>query len=128
MDSDLLTTLVEETVGTAAEDLFTSLIQGSFVSVQARKVSQSAARLIEVGNSVIGDIRNEVTDGALRDIFALTGLDVATCIAIRGRILADESTIRSLLTQPGASPQDIIRVVHGAISDLPSFIPEDTTL
>ena len=124
LDSDLLSTLVEETVGTDAETRFSSLIGGSFVSIQARNLGQTTARLVETGVNVIGEIRQEVPEGPRREAFALTGLDVATCTAIEERILEDSDRIRRLLTDLGVQPQEIIRAVHLSIADLHSFAPK----
>ena len=121
LDSDLLSTLVEETVGTDAETRFSSLIGGSFVSIQARNRNQETTRLVETGVGVIREIRQEVPEGPRRQAFALTGLDVATCTAIEERILEDPDGVRHLLTEPGVRPQDVIRAVHSSIADLHTF-------
>ena len=57
LDSDLLVTLVEETVGTEAESQFRSLVGDSFVSIQARNTRQPTARLVETGVETIQQIR-----------------------------------------------------------------------
>ena len=124
LDSDLLSTLVEETVGTDAETRFTSLIGGSFVSIQARNQGRDTSRLVETGIGVIDEIRQEVPEDSRREAFALTGLDVATCVAIEQRILADSDRIRYLLTEVGVRPQDIILAIHLVIADLYSFAPK----
>ena len=121
LDSDLLSTLVEETVGTDAETRFRSLIGGSFVSIQARNRNQETTRLVETGVGVIREIRQEVPEGPRRQAFALTGLDVATCTALEERILEDADGVRHLLTEPGVRPQDVIRAVHSSIADLHTF-------
>ena len=124
LDSDLLATLVEETVGTDAETRFSSLIGSSFVSIQARNLGQTADRLVETGVSVIGEIRQEVPESSRREAFALTGLDVATCTAIEARIIGDADRIRRLLTENGVPAQDIIRAIHSSIADLQRFVPK----
>ena len=124
LDSDLLSTLVEETVGTDAETRFSSLIGGSFVSIQARNRDQDTTRLVETGARVIQEIRQEVPEGPRRQVFALTGLDVATCTAIEERILENAGRVRQLLTEPGVKPQDIIRAVHSSTSNLPKLTPK----
>ena len=124
LDSDLLSTLVEEVVGTDAETRYASLIGDSFVSIQARNLGVETTRLIDTGVSVIGDIRQEVPESASRQAFALTGLDVATCKSIEERILEEEDEIRRLLTDPMVRPQEIICEIHSSIADLPTFIPK----
>ena len=124
LDSDLLSTLVEETVGTDAETRFGSLIGGSFVSIQARNLGKTTEKLVDTGATVIGTIRQEVPDGPRREAFALTGLDVATCTAIEARILEDADRIRHLLTDSEVRSQDIIRAIHSSIADLYSFAPK----
>ena len=124
LDSDLLATLVEESFGSDAETRFSSLIGGSFVSIQARNQDKETTRLVETGVSVIQEIRQEVPEGPRRQVFALTGLDVATCTAIEERILSDADRIRHLLTGPGVRAQDIIRAVHSSIADLHTFTPK----
>ena len=124
LDSDLLSTLVEETVGTDAETRFNSLIGSSFVSIQARNSGQNTTRLVETGLGVIKEIRQEVPESPRLKAFALTGLDVATCTKIEERILADADRVRHLLTKTGVLPQDIISAVHSLIADLHSFAPK----
>ena len=124
LDSDLLSTLVEEVVGTDAETRFASLIGDSFVSIQARNLGAETTKLVETAISAIDAIRQEVPDRARREAFALTGLDVATCKAIEERILEDAVQVRSLLTEPTVRPQDIICAVHSSIADLPTFTPK----
>ena len=124
LDSELLLTLVEETVGTNAETRFSSLIEGSFVSVQARNMNQETTRLVDTGFTVINDIRQEVPENSRREAFSLTGLDVATCRVIEERVLADSDRIRYLLTDVGARPQDIILAIHSSIAGLNSFTPK----
>ena len=124
LDSDLLMTLVEEAIGTDAETRFTSLVGSSFVSIQARNQNQETSRLVEAGVSAMQEIKQEVPEGPRRQVFALTGLDVATCTAIEERILEDMGGFRQLLTEPGVRPQDIIRAVHSSIADLHTFTPK----
>ena len=83
LDSDLLVTLVEETVGTDAEAQFRSLVGDSFVSIQARNTRQTTARLVETGVETIQQIRTEVPDSLRREAFALTGL--GRCVVHRDR-------------------------------------------
>ena len=123
LDSDLLLALVEETVGTDAENRFRTLIGDSFVSIQAEKMGQSADKLVETGVSVIEEIRQEVPDTARREVFALTGLDVATCTTIEERILEENEQIRRLLTAQEIQSHEIIHKIHSSIADLPSFAP-----
>ena len=123
LDSDLLSTLVEETVGTDAETRFRSLIGGSLVSIQARNLGRDTTRLVETGLGAIEEIRQEVPESPRIKAYALTGLDVATCKKIEERILTDEDRVRYLLTGTGIMPWDIIDMVHSSIADLPAFTP-----
>ena len=124
LDSDLLATLVEEIVGTDAESRFSSLIGGSFVSIQARNLGHETTKLVETGIRAIQEIREEIPENTRRQAFALTGLDVATCAAIEQRILENADTVRQLLTEPSVQPRDIIHLVHSSIANLYSFIPK----
>ena len=124
LDSDLLATLVEEVVGTDAETRFSALIGDSFVSIQARNLNVKTATLVETGISVMTDIRQELPEQSRRQAFALTGLDVATCMAIEERILEDADHVRQLLTDAATRPQDIISEVHSSIADLHAFAPK----
>ena len=128
LDSDLLVTLVEETVGTKAEEQFRSLVGDSFVSIQARNTRQPTGRLVETGVETIQQIRSEVPDSLQREAFALTGLDVASCTVIEQRILQDADTIRSLLTESFTQAQDIALTVHRTIGGLNSLSPKDETI
>ena len=128
LDSDLLVTLVEETVGTEAEAQFRSLVGDSFVSIQARNTRQSTAKLVETGVETIQQIRTEVPDSHRREAFALTGLDVASCIVIEQRILQDADAIRSLLTESFTQAKDIALTVHRTIGGLNSLSPKDETI
>ena len=123
LDSDLLSTLVEEAVGTDAETRFSSLIGGSFVSIQARNSGRNITRLVQTGLGAIEEIRQEVTETPRLKTYALTGLDVATCKKIEERILGDADRVRHLLTGSGVLPQDIISAVHSSIADLRTFAP-----
>ncbi|MBE0609453.1 MAG: DEAD/DEAH box helicase [Dehalococcoidia bacterium] len=125
LDSDLLATLVEETVGTEAETRFTSLIGASFVSIQARKdVDGSVTPLAEKGATAIASIRDEVADDERRRTFALTGLDVATCLRIEERIRAQEEQTRRRLTDEELGVTELLPMIHGAVVDLPRFVPK----
>lgn len=128
LDSDLLVTLVEETVGTEAEAEFRSLIGGSFVSIQARNTQQTPERLVETGIGAIQQIRSEVPDQLQREAFALTGLDVASCRVIEQRIRQDADAIRSLLTEDWTQAADIVLAIHQAIAGLNSLSPRDDTV
>ena len=128
LDSDLLVTLVEETVGTEAEEQFRSLVGDSFVSIQARNTGQPTAPLVETGVETIQQIRAEVPDSHRREAFALTGLDVASCMVIEQRILEDADAIRSLLTESFTQAQDIALTVHRTIGGLNNLSPRDETV
>lgn len=128
LDSDLLVTLLEETVGTEAEVQFSSLVGGSFVSIQARNTGRATERLVETGVETIQNIRSEVPDPLRREAFALTGLDVASCTVIEQRILQDADAIRSLLTENFTQAQDIALTVHRTIGGLNSLSPKDETI
>ena len=128
LDSDLLVTLVEETIGTEAEAQFRSLLGDSFVSIQALNTGQPTAKLLETGVEAIREIRKEVPESPRREAFALTGLDVASCIVIEGRILQDADAIRSLLTESFRQAQDIVLTAHRAIGGLSSLSPKDETV
>ena len=128
LDSDLLVTLVEETVGTEAEAQFRSLVGDSFVSIQARNTSRPTARLVDTGIEAIQQIRTEVPDSHRREAFALTGLDVASCMVIEQRIHQDADAIRSLLTESFTQAQDIALTVHRTIGGLNSLSPRDETV
>ena len=128
LDSDLLVTLVEETVGTEAEAQFRSLIGGSFVSIQALSTTQTTEKLVETGVETIQEIRAEVPDQLRREAFALTGLDVASCREIEQRILQDADAVRSLLTEDLTQAQEIVLMVHQTIGGLNSLSPKDDTI
>ena len=93
------------------------------MTIQARNLGQATTKLVETGIGVIKDIRQEIPEETRRRAFALTGLDVATCKTIETRILANLDRVRYLLTDPEVQPQEIIRTIHSAIADLPSFTP-----
>ena len=128
LDSDLLVTLVEETVGTEAEAQFRALVGDSFVSIQARNTGQPTERLVETGVETIRQMRMEVPDPLRREAFALTGLDVASCTVIEQRILQDADAVRSLLTESFTQAQDIALRVHRTIGGLNSLSPKDETI
>ena len=128
LDSDLLVTLVEETVGTEAEAQFRSLIGDSFVSIQARSTTQTAEKLVETGVETIQEIRAEVPDQLRREAFALTGLDVASCRVIEQRIFQDADAVRSLLTEDWTQAQDVVLMVHQTVGGLNSLSPKDDSI
>ncbi|PKN82956.1 MAG: hypothetical protein CVU47_01310 [Chloroflexi bacterium HGW-Chloroflexi-9] len=125
LDSDLLAELVEESVGSDAESRFESLIGDSFVSIQVRKQTDgTTAPLTERAKSVLQTIRTEVGEDQRRQTFALTGLDVATCLRIEERILANPTEVKRLLTQADVGVDELLPTIHTAIADLPRFIPK----
>lgn len=125
LDSDLLATLVEESVGTDAEGRFAALIGGSFVSVQARKEANvSASPVVEWGRRALAAIRTEVADNERRATFALTGLDVATCLRIEERVRAQAEQARQRLTDEALGVSELLPMIHNAIVDLPRFVPK----
>ena len=87
LDSELITLMVEESVGTSAETLFQELLGGSFVSIQARSGQLELGPLHIIGAETIGVIRDEVTNLETRKVFARTGLDVRSCLTLRSRII-----------------------------------------
>ena len=118
LDSELITLMVEESVGTPAEALFQELLGESFVAIQARSEGLSLEPLHVMGAETIGIIRDEVTDVETRRVFARTGLDVRSCLTLRDRILEQPSQIAEILHDQDTPLEDIVATLLPDIVDL----------
>ena len=118
LDSELITLMVEESIGTTAETLFEELLGESFVGVQARNVGLPLDPLHAMGSQTIGLIRGEVADEETRKVFARTGLDVHSCITLRDRILEYRTNISEIIYGDDTPLEDIIATLVPDIVDL----------
>ncbi len=118
LDSELITLMVEESVGTPAETLFQELLGDSFVGVQARSAGLPLDPLHVMGAETIGLIRNEVTDEETRRVFARTGLDVHSCLTLRDRILGKSNLVAEVLHGRDTPIELIISTLLPDIVDL----------
>ncbi len=118
LDSELVTLMVEESVGTSAEALFQELVGESFVRIQARIDGLELDPLHSKGSEVIGTIRNEVSNEETRKVFARTGLDIRSCLTIQERIIAQESRVSDVIYDLDTSLEEIISTVLPDIVDL----------
>ena len=118
LDSELITLMVEESVGTSADVLFQELLGESFVGVQARSEGIPLDPLHTMGTETIGLIRDEVADEETRRVFARTGLDVRSCITLRDRILEQGSLVAETIFGQDTPLEGIITRVVPDIVDL----------
>lgn len=118
LDSELLTLMVEESVGAPAEVLFENLLGESFVAVQARSTGIALDPLHTMGAQTISIIRDEVQDEETRKVFAQTGLDVRSCITLQERILAQETTVAKLVFDEDMPLDAIVGALLPDIVDL----------
>lgn len=79
LDPHVLALLAEEVVDTEDEGAIRDFLQGSLVGVQAKRSNISLAPLISAVKRTSTRINQEVTDPALRVVFASTGLRVNSC-------------------------------------------------
>lgn len=123
LDSELIAMLVEESVGTSAEESFADLVGGSFVSIQARDQNRDLTPLTEKATTVIRGIREEVPDDETKRVFSLTGLDVASCQEILQHVQSNSDLLRNILSDENASVDSVIRTIYPAISKLQPLLP-----
>ena len=103
LDSELITLMVEESVGKSAETLFQELVGESFVRIQAG--SEELLEPLHVkGAETIGAIRGEVTSEETRKVFARTGLDVRSCLTLRDRIVERKDLVQEDHIRPRHDP------------------------
>ena len=121
LDSELVTLMVEESVGSSAEELFEELIGESFVSIQARSQNVSLGDLHEKGLETISTIRSEVSDDETRGVFAKTGLDVRSCLMLRDRVANRAEHVASILYDRETPLDEVIATLLPDIVDLPQM-------
>lgn len=121
LDSELVSLMVEESVGTSAEALFRGLLGDSFVSIQARDSGVSLDSLYTKGSDTIATIRDEVSDDDTRGVFAKTGLDVRSCMTLLERISSRADHIASVLFEEETTLDEVIASVLPDIVDLPQM-------
>ena len=120
LDSELITLMVEESVGKSAETLFQELVGESFVRIQAG--SEELLEPLHVkGAETIGAIRGEVTSEEARKVFARTGLDVRSCLTLRDRIVERKDLVQEVIFNHDTTLQDIITTLVPDIVDLPQM-------
>ena len=120
LDSELITLMVEESVGKSAETLFQELVGESFVRIQAG--SEELLEPLHVkGAETIGAIRGEVTSEEARKVFARTGLDVRSCLTLRDRIVERKDLVQEVIFDHDTTLQDIITTLVPDIVDLPQM-------
>ena len=124
LDSDLISLVVEEVVGTEAEKRFEDLLDGSFVRIQALADGLSLEPLRNQALKTIKSIRSEVPDEGLRTTFARTGLDVRSCQAIAETVKTKADTLRGLLTGSDTSPVSLLSEILLDIAALPQMITD----
>ena len=118
LDSELITLMVEESVGTSAEKLFGELIGDSFVSIQARSEELELGPLHNMGAGTIKIIREEVTNEETRKVFARTGLDVRSCLTLFNRIVEQRRPITEIIFGEDTPLVDIIKTLVPDIVNL----------
>ncbi len=79
LDPHVLTLLAEEVVDTEDEMAISNFLQGSLVGVQAKRSNRNLAPLTSAIRRTSIRISQQVTDQALRVVFASTGLRVDSC-------------------------------------------------
>ena len=121
LDSELITLMVEESVGRSAETLFQELVGESFVSIQAGSEGLELDPLHVKGAETISTIRGEVADEETRRVFARTGMDVRSCLTLRGRILERRDLVLDVIFSPNTTLEDIITTLIPDIVDLPQM-------
>lgn len=121
LDSELIALMVEETVGTSAENLFEELVGKSFVRIQASSEGLELGPLHIKGAEKISAIRGEVTSKDTRKVFARTGMDVRSCLTLRDRIVEKKELVRDILFEPDVTLEEIVTTLVPDIVDLPQM-------
>ena len=118
LDSELITLMVEESVDTSAEALFQELVGESFVRIQAKSDGLELEPLHIKGAATISAIREEVSSGEERKVFARTGLDVRSCLTLRDRILEQAERVADVIFSQEVSLEEIVGTLVPDIVDL----------
>ena len=118
LDPELITLMVEESVGTSAETLFQELLGESFVQIQARREGLGLGPLHTMGTETIEAIRDEVTEEETRKVFARTGLDVRSCLTLQNRIAGQTNLVAEVIFGEETPIDDIIARLVPDIVDL----------
>ena len=121
LDSELITLMVEEAVGTSAESLFRDLIGNSFVRVQAEREVMELEPLRAKGTETINAIRGEVSSQIDREVFARTGFDVRTCLKLRDRITERMERVSDVMFDEHVPVSEIIEFLIPNIVDIPQM-------
>ena len=121
LDSELITLMVEEAVGTSAEILFQDLIGSSFVRIQAERENIELRPLHTKGAETISAIRREVSSQAEREVFARTGFDVRTCLKLRDRITDRIDRAADVMFDENVPVGEIIEFLIPNIIDIPQM-------
>ncbi len=120
LDSELVTLMVEESVGKSAETLFQELVGESFVRIQAG--SDDLLEPLHVKSAeTIAAIRGEVTSESTRKVFARTGMDIRSCLTLHERIVERKERVQEVIFDHDTSLQDIITTLVPDIVDLPQM-------
>lgn len=124
LDSELLTVLLEEVVGTSVEERVAEILGHSLVSIQARRNSYPLEPLVEVSQRTAIQIRDRIVDEGTMKVFSLTGLRVSSCEALLEQIQAAGDELRLLLVDPEPSLDNLVETVYRHVCSLSQMQPQ----
>ena len=124
LDSEILSLLAEEAVGTDSVERIERILKSSFVSVQAESHGRSIQPLVAMGVATAGDLVERIGSSATRKAFSLTGLRVTSCEALVNTVTQSDGHIRELLTNPEAPLNELLLMAYDAVESLPQMEPQ----
>jgi hypothetical protein len=124
MDSEVLTLLVEEAVGTDFEERFSKEFSQSFVQIQAVDSQIPLEPLVTATASLGRSLLSRVQDADMRRVFAATGLRISSCESLAEFARQDLEAARRSLLDPNLSLDEIVHHVFAAVEPLPQMQPQ----
>jgi len=124
IDAEVLALLAEEGLDTTLEAAIQNTLEESLTNIQATRRHLSMNSLRRVFVNVAKRVTTNVPDPEVRAVFSHTGLTSLSCLTIRDHVLANQDTVRKLLTEGGPErlPQfiDLLLPLVSSLSEMQS--------
>jgi len=124
LDSDMLSILVEEVVGTPDQADIEQILGSSLVRVEARQEGWPLEPLIQRTTDLVRSIWSDVPDDGLRRVFARTGLRVASCTSILDHVAENGGRVRELFEQEHPLAADLVELLLDGCAGLKEMQPQ----
>lgn len=118
LDSDILSILVEEVVGTPEQAQIERILDSSLVRIEAQREGWSLEPLVQKTTELVHSIWSNVPDEDRRKVFARTGLRLASCQDIWGHVEENAGRVRELLQQERPSAADLVALLLNGTASL----------